>query len=137
MSFLFSEREQIQELIDKATAEPIDPIEVLHRYETNIGEYKLWLGNYTIDISSLLRVTFTHEKQPVGLCRHIAISVLKPECLPHPTVVIELCIEFGMGDLQMIEKINDSAIVKIWVENFDNGFKSVNILQLITSKVYH
>ena len=125
-------RNQIQELVVKATATPIDPDESQHRAKQNLAEYKQWLWEYTIDIPMDFRVTFTHEKQPIGLCRHIAISV--SDKLPNPYIVIEICKEFGMGDLQFLvnQKENNSAIMKIWLEKFDNGMSTVNILQLVT-----
>lgn len=42
------------------------------------------------------RVCFSMEHQPIGLCRHLSVSVDKPGALPNPEAVNMIMAELGM-----------------------------------------
>ena len=68
------------------------------------------------------RVVYSLEEQPIGLCKHISISVEAPGKLPHELAVKEILKEFGMNpDFK-------SPKVVLWVE--DGCPASINVMEI-------
>lgn len=65
------------------------------------------------------RVAVSFELQPLGLCRHISISVDEAGKLPHQAAIEEIARAFG------IPEINN-----VWLEEFAPGLFCVNIVEL-------
>lgn len=70
------------------------------------------------------RAAISFEQQPVGLCRHLSISALKPGTLPHRVVLEEIAALFG------IDGSRPPLAGHIWFEEFDPGHYAVNFLQI-------
>jgi hypothetical protein len=122
-----AERLAIAKLKLTAAAIPLEPAQVLAAAETDLSAVRrmMW-DNYTIRLSEGIRVTYSHEHQPCGLCHHISISVDRPGKVPAPPVVEMILQEFGM------EPIADS--LSVWFEDFGETNKAVNLLQLVKTE---
>lgn len=126
-------RAEIARIVAHAAANPVDPKEALLHASRDIDDFKQFMWQFTMDIPDGFRVTFNHEHQPSGLCRHISLSVDTPNALPHPEAIYMLCAEFGMGDLKAMQERRElSTVIRTWVESL-GARKAVNIVQLITS----
>jgi hypothetical protein len=75
--------------------------------------------DHLVHIHDGYRVIYSIEKQPIGLCHHISISVESGDKYPNPEAVKMILKEFGMN-----EKLEES--LHIWKEDFMNA---INILQ--------
>lgn len=127
-------RAEIARIVAHAATYPIDAESIIRRAATDPDGVQQFMGEYTMDIPMGFRVTFSHEHQPPGLCRHISISVDTPNVTPNPEAVYMLCEEFGMGDIKaMAERRELSTVARTWVELMPSGRKAVNIVQLITT----
>lgn len=67
-----------------------------------------------------IRVAISFEEQPIGMCRHLSVSVDKPGALPNPHVVDMVAKEFGC----------DHPLCAPWIEEFAPGHNAVNIVAL-------
>jgi hypothetical protein len=76
----------------------------------------------TIALPIGFSVTYTLERQPIGLCRHLSVSVDKRGHVPSPEAVTMILEAFGMSPWE--EALN------IWVENFGRGEKAINVIEL-------
>lgn len=77
--------------------------------------------NHLVHIHDGYRVIYSLEKQPVGLCHHISISIEDQDKYPHPEAVKMILKEFNMSD-------NLEINLKIWKEK---GWNAINILQKV------
>jgi len=73
-----------------------------------------------VDLPVGFRAAISFEEQPVGLCRHLSISVDKPGALPNPAAVGMIAKEFGC----------EHAVAAPWIEEFEPGHEAVNIIAL-------
>jgi hypothetical protein len=77
---------------------------------------------FTIDIPDGFRVTYTEEQQPMGLCRHISVSVADTDRVPNPVAIQMLLSLFGferlLGDRQMV-----------YPEKYGNGLTAINVIE--------
>lgn len=64
--------------------------------------------DYVIYIHEGYRIVFSIETQPIGMCKHLSISVRGT--YPHPTAVEQIMQEFGMGN-----KIGE--VLNVWIED--------------------
>jgi hypothetical protein len=71
------------------------------------------------------RCAISFEEQPVGLCRHLSVSVEsdQPEALPNYTAVRALCTEFRLN-------INGPGFngCHVWIEEYEPGKLAVNVV---------
>jgi hypothetical protein len=128
------ERAQIARAIRKASAKPLslEAITAVPGFEGDKAHYKLEDRKGTpsrddcITVNVLLprgyRVALTFEEQPLGLCKHLSISVDALGDLPNPHAVAWICHEYGM---------RFPPVGKIWLEEFRRGHSAVNIIDLI------
>ena len=110
-----------------ASAETIDASTILRDAETVDGMLRLRdaMTRRTIIIPDHYRLTYSVERQPCGLCRHLSVSVGEPaqSLLPHPGALRILGGLFGfMGSL---------ADWMVWEEKSPEGLRAVNVLQPI------
>jgi hypothetical protein len=77
----------------------------------------------TISLPVGFEVTFTHEKQPIGLYRHLSVSVDAEDKSPNPVQVETILKEFGMRPVLQSDRV--------WLEPFARGRKAVNVLQSV------
>ena len=89
------------------------------------SEHSLTMGNH--------RVVFSLEEQPVGLMKHLSVSVLGNEVLPHPESILLIMKEFGfqttkLPDMSKILKHEEPDCV-IWKEAVGKGFEAINVLE--------
>lgn len=77
---------------------------------------------FTIDIPDGFRVTYTEEQQPMGLCRHLSVSVSGTDRIPNPVAIQMLLSLFGferpLGDRQMV-----------YPEKYASGLTAVNVIE--------
>src|SRR5262245_48829470 len=66
------------------------------------------------------RAAISFEQQPMGLCKHLSISVGRPGYLPSPEAVKAIAREFGM--------IWPNVGVHLWIEEFEPGHDAINLL---------
>ena len=75
---------------------------------------------YSCNIPTHFRCVFSYEQQPLGLCKHLSVSVGKDKKLPHPTVIEMIMKEFGFkGGIQ--------DQLSVWLEPQENPY-AVNVL---------
>lgn len=71
------------------------------------------------------RCVFTIERQPIGWCKHLSVSVDAGEKIPNLVAVAEIAKEFGMR----IKTHDDFDFM--WTENTADGTVAVNALRLV------
>jgi hypothetical protein len=126
------EKEKIRALIGLAEQEPhpltelkrlaegFDPTDPSSRRDRHINE------KFTIDLPIGIRVTYTHEFQPIGLCRHMSISVHPPKEDRYPDIPMVTILMEAFGFMPLNEDRTS-----IWLEKYQAGFGAVNVLEPI------
>lgn len=67
-------------------------------------------------------VTFSIESgHPIGVCRHMSMSILRDRRVPHPAAVWMVATELGF-----IGSIEDC---QVWMEDLSDGGQAVNVVQ--------
>lgn len=66
------------------------------------------------------RAAISFEEQPVGMCRHLSVSVDKPGALPSPEAFDMIAKEFGCAH----------PMCAPWIEEFEPGHSAINIVAL-------
>lgn len=72
-----------------------------------------------------VRVAFSIEEQPVGMCAHLSLSVSKPGKVPGPAAVEMIASAFGMKGAVFDGKKH------FWLEEFEPGHNAVNVVWLL------
>ena len=74
-------------------------------------------------IAGDFRIVYTHEDQPIGMCRHISVSVYSnPSIKPSDEAMSFICKEFGF--------INELTDMPNWIEKFGPGSEyAINVLE--------
>lgn len=125
-----AEKKQIADLIALARVNPLTP-EFIERLSAGFDPAdpstrkpppEVIPLEFTIDIPEGFRVTYTEEWQPMGLCRHLSVSVADTERVPHPVAIQMLLVEFGfereLGNTQLV-----------YSEVYKNGLTAINIIE--------
>lgn len=68
-----------------------------------------------------IKVVFTMDKQNIGICKHISISVDRPGKLPNPLVVENILLEFG------IETPLHDCVINF--EDLSHGYQAITIVE--------
>jgi hypothetical protein len=78
-----------------------------------------------IPVGFLAAISF--EQQPVGLCRHLSVSVDgAPGAMPHPVAIMAIAKEFGMPvEIDELKGVQGAAF---WVEEFKPEQYAVNLV---------
>lgn len=79
----------------------------------NTQNVQLWKG---------YRVALTFEEQPLGMCKHLSISVDEPGSMPNPHAVAMICDAYG---------VRFPPVGRMWLEEFAKGHSAVNVVDLI------
>lgn len=66
------------------------------------------------------RAAISFEQQPIGLCKHLSISTIRPGTVPGEAVIRQVMKLFGF-------KIGVAG--QVWFEEFDPGHVAINIVQ--------
>lgn len=74
-----------------------------------------------------VRVAYSVEEQPAGMCRHLSASVSRPGYLPDLPVMTMLCEAFGFTGFPPKHG-------RTWLEEFDPGHRAVNVVEVITAR---
>ena len=77
--------------------------------------------NHVVFIPIGIKVVFTMDKQNIGICKHISISVDRPGKLPNPLVVENILLEFG------IETPMHDCVID--VEDLSHGYQAITIVE--------
>jgi hypothetical protein len=84
------------------------------------------IASENVEIALGYRAAISFEEQPVGLCRHLSISVDAPGLLPSPESVVMIAEAFGFrGPI-----LNASMF---WVEEFEPGREAINLVQPVSA----
>lgn len=123
-------RAAIAGLIAKANADPIDMPAVLKQVATAEGRvaHMQHMHDLTIEIAGPWPwlVTFSIERgHPAGVCRHMSVSIDRPERVPNEHAVWMIAQEFGFkGGLDAC---------RIWLEDPAGHGRAINVVQPIGS----
>lgn len=124
------ERAAIRAAIDHAAAHPIS-LETIKRLRVTIPQGRdLALADRPKDfkrpesehvyLPGGYRASISFEQQPIGLCRHLSVSVDTPGRVPNMLAVGMIAEAFGF--VAGMDR-------KIWVEEFDPGHHAVNVVE--------
>jgi len=80
-------------------------------------------SNFVCTIPDSYRVVFSFEKQPVGWCRHLSVSIPDKTKLPNVPAVEMIMHEFGF-----VGTITD--LDSLWIDDKSNPH-SINIVQIV------
>jgi hypothetical protein len=115
------ERAVIAELKAFASANLFDARAAIEAATSNEAVYREMMRSLSITLPVAYVVTFSHERQPFGIARHISISLDVPNKMPGVAAVEFILREFGMKPLA------ESA--GVWVEDVSPGLRAVNVVQ--------
>ena len=118
-----TERARIAELRTLAAANPIDPLTAQAAAEKDMAAFRDFMGNMAVELPVGYHVAYSHERQPIGVCHHISISVDRAGKVPHPAAVEMILGEFGMAPM--------GQSVCLWIEDVGPTIKAINIVQLV------
>ena len=119
------ERAQIAALVKKAQEHPVT-LEMLKRQMEKSPSLTCHTTRYSefhIKLPVGFSVVLTIEHQPMGVCRHLSVSISRPGKLPHPAAVSMVMEEFGFQ-----RQLSDCHF---WSEEFDANCRSINVLEPI------
>lgn len=120
-----AEQKCINELIAFAAANVLDAKVMAHMPAEAIPAFRDMMNLMTIVLPVGYSVTYSLERQPPGILRHISIAVEKINKTPNPAAVDMILQAFGMQPF--------AASLSVWVEDLDGGFKAVNVVQPLVS----
>ena len=128
-----AERALIDEAVRRAREHPLSPKDVQRIGETvPQGQPHLSLADrsgdvrrgpsepWGVELPGGFQAAISFEHQPIGLCRHLSVSVDKPGYLPHMAAVGMIAEAFGF--VAGMER-------HIWVEEFKPGCHAVNVVE--------
>lgn len=80
-----------------------------------------WKEQYleSVELERGFTAVISFEQQPVGLCKHLSISVPGVGQTPHPEAVNLIAKEFG---------IDQTSIISMFVEEFEPNHFAVNVV---------
>lgn len=124
------ERRAIQAAVKRAYAKPLSLAQV-ERGAATVPQDKATLtladrtGSFEphgegVILPGGYRAAISFEYQPIGLCRHLSVSVDTPGRVPHMLAVGMIAEAFGF--VQGMER-------EIWTEEFDPGEYAVNVVE--------
>jgi hypothetical protein len=120
------ERKALAALRDLAVANPVEVRGLMKRIKTPDGKaaHMRQMGAQSLVLPVAFIVTFSIETgHPVGVCRHMSISVPHAERVPHPAAAWMVAEALGFeGGLESCT---------VWPEDLAQG-KAVNIVQPVT-----
>lgn len=119
-----NEQKMIDDLIARAAAKPISLADLAAASKAvgiDLLRWKQRLDEFTIALPEGFLVTFTHEQQPMGLCRHIAVSA--DDGIPLEESIFILFHAFRMRDV-LLEK----NALKVWPEYYESGRVALNVI---------
>lgn len=121
-------RARIKAVVEYAKAHPVD----LRQLVRTLGNETLAVGSdaqHVCEIDFGYRCVFSIEEQPppVGLCRHLSISVNEKGKGPALAAVDALAREFGF-------KGSETAVGRVWREDLEDGYAALNLVQQIEKK---
>lgn len=114
----------------RAIAKPVDMHGIMERLKTPEGKrlHMDQMNNQTVEIPFGFLVTYSIEKQPMGLCRHMSMSSPREGRLPAIEAVQWICSALGFTG-----RIGDGTH-KIWIEDLTRDAQqtranAVNVVQ--------
>lgn len=128
------ERSEISDLIVKAEKRvtPLADMQRASEYKRKTGDaFNAMNEASTIDLPLGYAVTYTHEEQPGGVCRHISISVDgKPGTGPNHHAVASIMTEFGFKNAMQdaftyLDTLRDGRLVVNVIEPIDGNMESL------------
>lgn len=118
-------RVQIKTLRELAEANPVDMLKLSERIKTVKGKrhHMAQMTRQTIEIPMAYAVTFSIEHgHPVGVCRHLSMSVALAGRVPNPDALWMIATELGFwGSIFQVDGV--------WEENLKGHGMAINIVQ--------
>lgn len=115
------QKEQIARLRALAAENVMDPEAMKTAAAKDIAAYRQMMTELSIELPSGFLVTYSHERQPLGVVHHISISVDAPNRAPHPAAVNMILGYFGMQPF-------DQSL-RVWIEDVSRTEKAINVVQ--------
>jgi len=115
-------KEKIAKVIDHAKQNIFsvdDILDVMNKEKSKAGDSE----GFTVVIPIGYTCVFSYENQPIGLARHLSISVDEPHKMPNVESVKEIMNQFGF------ESVLAQCIVGI--ENIDESHSAISIAELV------
>jgi hypothetical protein len=113
-------QERAREILALAELRPI-PLEVHQLLAAGEPIPKGIYDDFTMRVPMGFTVIFTHETQPVGLLKHLSMSVDLANRVPHPEAVRLLLEEFGFAT-----RLEDCIV---WQEDCGGGHTAINVIE--------
>lgn len=115
------ERQRIAEVRAFAAANVMDPFGSITAAARDMQAYRDMMAMLTIELPIGYHITYSHEQQPDGLCRHISVSVARAGRMPSTEAVEMILGAFGMTPIR--------TSVALWIEDIDADTKAINLVQ--------
>lgn len=115
-------KEQIAKVIDHAKQNIFsvdDLLDVMNKEISKAGDSE----GFTVVIPVGYTCVFSYENQPIGLARHLSISVDEPDKMPNVESVKEIMNQFGF------ESELEQCIVGI--EKLEESYNAISIAELV------
>lgn len=117
-------RAQIAEIRAVAAASVLDCHAARATAAQDMAGYRDMMRMTSLELPYGYRVTYSHERQPCGICQHISISM--EWRLPAPPAVETILLAFGMRPA--------SGSIGCWFEEVDPGTRALNVVQLLSAE---
>ena len=113
-------QERVREILALAEVRPI-PLEVHQLLAAGEPIPQGIYDDFTMRVPMGFTVIFTHETQPVGLLKHLSMSVDLAGRVPHPEAVRMLLEEFGFTT-----RLEDCIV---WQEDCGGNHTAINVIE--------
>lgn len=80
-----------------------------------------------IPFGYIAAISYEQQPEPLGLCAHLSVSVIKRGSVPHPEAVKFVAEAFGL-------LLRDNGPWRLWLEEFVPGHHAVNVVEPVEWK---
>lgn len=121
------EKAQLFRLRQLAARHPVDMTTLKARFDTRDGKrrHMRQMTKQTVYLPANFAVTFSIETgHPIGACRHMSMSVNRPDRVPSPEGLWMVAEELGF--------IGDLSSCTVWPEKLQGHGQAINVVQPVT-----
>jgi hypothetical protein len=115
------QKQAIAKLIALAAANVMDPAAMNNAAEKDMAAYRQMMRTLSVELPVGYIVTYSHERQPFGLARHLSVSLDQPNKMPHPAALDMILDAFRM--------LPHDQSVRLWIEDVSATIKAINVVQ--------
>ena len=123
-----AEKAALQALRELAARNPIDMPALLRRITTGAGKqaHMRQMSAQTVSLPTDFAVTFSIQiGHPVGPCRHMSMSVNRPNRAPHPVGIWMVAQELGF--------VGAIELCALWPEELQGHGLAINLVQPVSA----